>query len=136
MLRPMTTAPTLAWAASITALLGFSVPSPPSWSCDSRHEASLKAHWCSSIPPSPSGSEICALTLPTGALLLGARAGLGLVDRQLGGRVHLEPPVRDRLTTADREAVGARGEALLGAFDRFETALQFVGTADVELVLV
>jgi hypothetical protein len=53
MLRPITVAPTLACASSTTGVLALT--SPPSSPCCLRHASSLKTHWCSSMPPTPSG---------------------------------------------------------------------------------
>jgi hypothetical protein len=53
MLRPITVAPTFACASSTTAVLALA--SPPSRPCCLRHASSLKTHWCSSMPPTPSG---------------------------------------------------------------------------------
>ena len=66
------------------------------------------------------------------------RSGCGVLlgDRQLGGRVDLEAAVGDRLAAADREAVGAVGEARLGALEGGQAVLQVLGAAGVELVLV
>jgi hypothetical protein len=55
MLRPITTAPVSCCAAPITALLGFSSPSPPSPPCMRWKAASLNTHSWSPCPPSPSG---------------------------------------------------------------------------------
>jgi hypothetical protein len=53
MFRPITVAPTLACASSTTAVLALT--SPPSSPCCLRHASSVKTHWCSCIPPTPSG---------------------------------------------------------------------------------
>ena len=52
---------------------------------------------------------------------------VGLLDRQLGGRVGFQAGVGDRVAAADREAVGAGGEALFGPLDRLQAAFQFLG---------
>ena len=59
-----------------------------------------------------------------------------LVGRQLGRGEHLEPTVRDRLPTLDREAVRPGGQPRLGALDGLELAPQIVREGLVQLVLV
>src|SRR5512135_1078320 len=58
------------------------------------------------------------------------------LDRQLGGRMDLEPFIRDRLAALDREAVRARRQPLLGTLDGRELRLEVRAQALVELVLV
>ena len=66
----------------------------------------------------------------------GARLRAFLVCRQLSGRQRFQTLVGNRPATLDREAVGAGGQTLLGSVDGGEPALQVLGQALVELLLV
>jgi hypothetical protein len=59
-----------------------------------------------------------------------------LFDRPLGRRPGLEAAVRDRLTALHREAVGALGQAGLGALHGGQLLAQILHPPSVELVLV
>src|SRR3954454_24329860 len=60
-MRPMITAPMLAYTSSIASASAFS-SSPPSMSCRSRQAASPAIHSCSRSPSSPSGLFFPAFT--------------------------------------------------------------------------
>jgi hypothetical protein len=59
-----------------------------------------------------------------------------LLDRPLGGRLGLEPCIRNRLAALDREAVRPVLEAGLGPVDRGQLVIQVGNPAGVELILV
>lgn len=61
---------------------------------------------------------------------------LVLVGAALSGREHLEPGVRNRLTTINRQAVRSRRQTLLGSFHGRQLCQELLATSLVELVVL
>ena len=70
------------------------------------------------------------------AVVLARAEAVLFLDRPLSGRSSFQPRVRDRLTALDRQSVRPLGEPRFGALDRVQFALQVLGAAGVELILV